>query len=479
MSDKLQYLGWGLVGTPKGRQQTADGADKQLNLAASFDLEQQFGGCLPDPKTRDMTPLYRVSFQKKGQYAVLGVAEYRPIYEQGQTRAGTYFGAFIEAVHHRFDENQSALLSNVLLALSSYQTKHLINPETASYKEMLNGRTFDAPTEPLSQIAAQMRPLATDMLTQTSSEEALYIECAPQQAVDALKLLLQQQLYYCFNQIFFSESAHISQQMQNKKIPYLTFSQLNAGRFHLNGWEKEVRYLRGIIQQNQHEQQQLAMQLKQEREQQNQMVEAQLKHKMGEVNQQIDQYRQAAEYAENRASQNEKAAQFGSQIYQLISQHANHLGNGELAKYATTNPLATEIGNLRATLNDVRAHLSNLSQQANQETQVITKTSVWTYLFGGLSVLFGGILLAMSVMSLFSDEKSISKQEYEDLQNVKNAHIQKQQQLNNEIADLKKQLEEAREKFSQTNNELAKWQTELNKMCKEIRSDRKFELCKK
>lgn len=444
MSEKLQYVGWGLVGTPKGRQQTADGVDKQLNLAPSFDLEQQFGGCLPEPKIGDLTPLYRLSFQQAGQYPVLGVAEYRPIYEQGQTRAGSYFGAFVEAVHHAFDPSQSELLKNVLLALSSYQTTHFIDAANHCYTESLNGKHFEAPQAPLLQLAEQMTPLTGSLLTQTASEETLYIACEPQQAVETLQLLLQQQLYYRFKQIFFSESRHISQQMQGKKIPILSASQLQAGAFYLSGWETEVRYLRGSINQAQATEKQLAAQLKQEREQQNQLVATQLKQKMGEVEQQIALYKQQAENAEIRAAKYECAAEFGRQIYQLISEHDPHLRQG-----------------------------SNLHQQASQARNVITKTSTWTYLFGGLSVLFGLILLVMLVISGISDDKTISETEYNEWQKAKTERSHKQAELDNKedkITELSKQLEEAREKFSKVDNR-------LQKICKDVKLDKKSELC--
>lgn len=458
MSDKLQYLGWGLIGTPKGRQQTSDGVDKQLNLAPSFDLEQQFGGCLPDPKLKDLTPLYRLSFQRVGQYPVLGLAEYRPIYEQGQTRAGSYFGAFVETVHHAFDENQSELLKNVLLALSSYQAKHFIDQQTNSYHEVLSGKAFDAPKEPLLQIVQQMLPLAASYVSQMPVEETLYVACDASQTTEALKLLLQQQLYYRFKQIFFSESEHINQQMRNKKIPILSFLQLKAGEFHLIGWKDEVRHLRGMIAQHQADNKQLSDQLKQEREQQNQLVETQLRNKMGEVNQQIAQYRQQAEQAEQRADKSESAAKFGRDIYQLISQNAQHLGSGELGRYATSNPLMAEIGNLRATMNDVRAHLSNLHQQSQQEPQVIAKTSVWTFIFGGLAGLFALILLSMTVMSWLSNDIKVPAQEYGRLKserdNLKTGIAAKQ----GEIETLKNSLSEE----LTLRNEL---QNNLNSVC--------------
>ena len=54
-----QYLGWGLVGTPAGRQFTSDGIDEQLKLGkTAFELAQDLGGCLPSPKSDDNEPLY-------------------------------------------------------------------------------------------------------------------------------------------------------------------------------------------------------------------------------------------------------------------------------------------------------------------------------------------------------------------------------------------------------------------------------------
>ena len=101
-----QYLGWGLVGTPAGRQYTNNGIDKQFNLGkTAFELGQDLGGCLPSPKLGDDAPLYALISRTEQNVSLLGFAEYFSIYEQGQTRAGTYFGSFIEAANASFSPN--------------------------------------------------------------------------------------------------------------------------------------------------------------------------------------------------------------------------------------------------------------------------------------------------------------------------------------------------------------------------------------
>lgn len=82
----IKILRLEVVGTPSGRQQVGYGADRQLNLAKNFDLPQEFGSCLIDPRQSDEPPLYRLSYFTENKNSVLGIATYYSIFEQGQTR---------------------------------------------------------------------------------------------------------------------------------------------------------------------------------------------------------------------------------------------------------------------------------------------------------------------------------------------------------------------------------------------------------
>lgn len=204
MENTQNLLGWGIIGTPKGRQASGDGLDKQLKLANSYDLPQEFCSSLPSPTQKDFTPLYCLQLLQNNGTPVLALSEYRPIFEQGQTRSGSYYGAFIETANYAFDENNVQVLFDSLSELSSYQRTHFIDEENTCYKESISGKTFPGPSK-INQIASDLVPLKPNLLSQTAQQSVAYIQVGKEELMDVLKAVLREQFYYRYRQIFFQK----------------------------------------------------------------------------------------------------------------------------------------------------------------------------------------------------------------------------------------------------------------------------------
>ncbi|HHV6864802.1 TPA: hypothetical protein ACUMWM_000352, partial [Haemophilus influenzae] len=219
-----QYLGWGLVGTPAGRQFTSDGIDEQLKLGkTAFELAQDLGGCLPSPKSDDNEPLYALVSRIEQNATILGFAEYFSIYEQGQSRAGTYFGSFIETANASFSPNSIKDIFSGLRQLSIYQMTHFIDNEKKAYHTSITGKTFEAP-KALDKI--QLVAAVKNSITKTVSSDFLFIHCQKDEALKVAEYLIKSGLYYQYKDIFFTENEHISAQVRQMKRLQISSSQL-------------------------------------------------------------------------------------------------------------------------------------------------------------------------------------------------------------------------------------------------------------
>lgn len=241
-----QYLGWGLVGTPAGRQFTSDGIDKQLKLGkTAFELAQDLGGCLPSPKSDDNEPLYALVSRIEQNATILGFAEYFSIYEQGQSRAGTYFGSFIETANASFSPNSIKDIFSGLRQLSIYQTTHFIDNEKKAYHTSITGKTFEAP-KALDKI--QLVAPVKNSITKTPPSDFLFIHCQKDEALKVAEYLIASGLYYQYKDIFFTENEHISAQVRKMKRLQISSAQLFSLDVFVSPYKSEIHYLRSDIQ---------------------------------------------------------------------------------------------------------------------------------------------------------------------------------------------------------------------------------------
>lgn len=229
MVENRKYLGFGIIGAAKGRQYSSAGVDKQVKFAEHFDLNQIYGGVLP-PHQEDQlkTVLYRLTYKETAQGKILGIVEYRSAGEMGQTRPGSYLGAFIESVQTKFTA-QNALFS-ALFKMSQYQFNHFIDKKEVRYNAIIDGQPFDAPEAELDEIANQLQSLGRKF-TLPSKIEDLYIYLnSNNELVTVLDTLLENNLFYLYENIYFSTSQYIYKKLKasnRQGIKLISSSQLD------------------------------------------------------------------------------------------------------------------------------------------------------------------------------------------------------------------------------------------------------------
>lgn len=281
-----QYLGWGLVGTPAGRQFTSDGIDKQLKLGkTAFELAQDLGGCLPSPKSDDNEPLYALVSRIEQNATILGFAEYFSIYEQGQSRAGTYFGSFIETANASFSPNSIKDIFSGLRQLSIYQTTHFIDNEKKAYHTSITGKTFEAP-KALDKI--QLVAPVKNSITKTPPSDFLFIHCQKDEALKVAEYLIASGLYYQYKDIFFTENEHISAQVRKMKRLQISSVQLFSLDVFVSLYKSEIHYLRSDIQELSKKYQDAINKIKRLNEEQEQIINKKVQEQEALFQQQVN-----------------------------------------------------------------------------------------------------------------------------------------------------------------------------------------------
>lgn len=281
-----QYLGWGLVGTPAGRQFTSDGIDKQLKLGkTAFELAQDLGGCLPSPKSDDNEPLYALVSRIEQNATILGFAEYFSIYEQGQSRAGTYFGSFIETANASFSPNSIKDIFSGLHQLSIYQTTHFIDNEKKAYHTSITGKTFEAP-KALDKI--QLVAPVKNSITKTPPSDFLFIHCQKDEALKVAEYLIASGLYYQYKDIFFTENEHISAQVRKMKRLQISSAQLFSLDVFVSPYKSEIHYLRSDIQELSKKYQDAINKIKRLNEEQEQIINKKVQEQEALFQQQVN-----------------------------------------------------------------------------------------------------------------------------------------------------------------------------------------------
>ena len=281
-----QYLGWGLVGTPAGRQFTSDGIDKQLKLGkTAFELAQDLGGCLPSPKSDDNEPLYALVSRIEQNATILGFAEYFSIYEQGQSRAGTYFGSFIETANASFSPNSIKDIFSGLRQLIIYQTTHFIDNEKKTYHTSITGKTFEAP-KALDKI--QLVAPVKNSITKTPPSDFLFIHCQKDEALKVAEYLIASGLYYQYKDIFFTENEHISAQVRKMKRLQISSAQLFSLDVFVSPYKSEIHYLRSDIQELSKKYQDAINKIKRLNEEQEQIINKKVQEQEALFQQQVN-----------------------------------------------------------------------------------------------------------------------------------------------------------------------------------------------
>lgn len=364
MSNEQQLVGWGIIGTPKGRQAVGEGLDKQLKLANSYDLPQEFCGYLPSPTQKDFTPLYCLQLLISNSVPVLSLAEYRPIFEQNQTRSGSYFGSFIEVANHRFNDNVALTLFETLFELSSYQTTHFIDQANTRYKESITGKSCPTPQK-IGEIASELTPLNRNLFSQTKPKSALYITCRSEQLCDLLNAILKEELYYHYQQIFFSESAYITSQI-DKKTPVISAQTVIENPLLLSPFKKEMDYLYQSL----HQQITLTQQTNDELTNLKNHQEAIIAQQVAEKEQEYRSIVIAYQDNEQIYRQNEQAYQQNEEFYKKdIEQKEQALKNAE-QKIASLSAFGNYGQHIQQYHQDIITRLGNIERNIVKSGQV-------------------------------------------------------------------------------------------------------------
>ena len=304
-----QYLGWGLVGTPAGRQFTSDGIDEQLKLGkTAFELAQDLGGCLPSPKSDDNEPLYTLVNRIEQNATILGFAEYFSIYEQGQSRAGTYFGSFIETANASFSPNSIKDIFSGLRQLSIYQMTHFIDNEKKAYHTSITGKTFEAP-KALDKI--QLVAPVKNSITKTPPSDFLFIHCQKDEALKVAEYLIASGLYYQYKDIFFTESEHISAQVRQMKRLQISSSQLFSLDVFVSPYKSEIHYLHSYIQELNKKYQDVINEIKRLNEEQEQIINKKVQEQETLFQQQVNKIEEEKNKLLYEADQMRELAGFG------------------------------------------------------------------------------------------------------------------------------------------------------------------------
>lgn len=304
-----QYLGWGLVGTPAGRQFTSDGIDEQLKLGkTAFELAQDLGGCLPSPKSDDNEPLYTLVNRIEQNATILGFAEYFSIYEQGQSRAGTYFGSFIETANASFSPNSIKDIFSGLRQLSIYQMTHFIDNEKKAYHTSITGKTFEAP-KALDKI--QLVAPVKNSITKTPPSDFLFIHCQKDEALKVAEYLIASGLYYQYKDIFFTESEHISAQVRQMKRLQISSSQLFSLDVFVSPYKSEIHYLHSYIQELSKKYQDVINEIKRLNEEQEQIINKKVQEQETLFQQQVNKIEEEKNKLLYEADQMRELAGFG------------------------------------------------------------------------------------------------------------------------------------------------------------------------
>ena len=304
-----QYLGWGLVGTPAGRQFTSDGIDEQLKLGkTAFELAQDLGGCLPSPKSDDNEPLYALVSRIEQNATIWGFAEYFSIYEQGQSRAGTYFGSFIETANASFSPNSIKDIFSGLRQLSIYQMTHFIDNEKKAYHTSITGKTFEAP-KALDKI--QLVVPVKNSITKTPPSDFLFIHCQKDEALKVAEYLIASGLYYQYKDIFFTESEHISAQVRQMKRLQISSSQLFSLDVFVSPYKSEIHYLHSYIQELSKKYQDAINEIKRLNEEQEQIINKKVQEQETLFQQQVNKIEEEKNKLLDEAHQMRELAGFG------------------------------------------------------------------------------------------------------------------------------------------------------------------------
>ncbi|WP_159991384.1 hypothetical protein [Pelistega ratti] len=441
--ENKELLGWGIVGTPKGRQQSSAGIDKQIHFAKNFDLDQRYGECLLSPSKED-SPLYCLLSRQIGDTHILGIAEYYSIYEQGQKRAGTYFGAFVEVVNAIFSSDKENIQNNLLgtlYELNKYQFNNFIDEKAKEYIESIVGKTVPDIPE-LNRLASELQRLPSQYISK-KQEKDLYIYCEQNELSNVLKIIFQTGLYQLYKHILFSESTHISNKMKEKKVDWVSSSQLQKLSFFTEPYKEEISSLYEHINSLNEGKQEIEEKYKEVIDNQELIISEKVEERLKVYIEQATMTKTEADKKIKEANDIKEFADFGLTILDKVREKASQLGNAyetvsqlpyahndiEQVIKSELSSISKSIHNLNSKLDKYSPEIVIASEEENQKNY-----QLWILTISGISALFILILLILMGFGILPNS-SLSDKVYDDLN-----------KKSEKITQLEKQLEEEKQK---------------------------------
>lgn len=439
-----QYLGWGLVGTPSGRQYTSDGIDKQFKFGKTvFELGQDLGGCLPSPKSEDLSPLCAIIYREENNIPILGLASYYSIYEQGQSRAGTYFGSFIEAAKGAFSIASLPAVWDTLSELNQYQVKNFIDWQNKSYRTNNISIPFETPSS-LDNI--RLEELSPKYLNQAKAADFLFIHCNEGESSKVAEKIILSGLYRQFKDIFFTESEYISSQMRQMKRLQISSNQLFSLDNFILPYQSEVNYLHAYIQKLSKENENANNEIQRLNKEQAQIIQQEVAKN---VEIQAKDYQQQRDNAIAEMKKMEEKAKLGDTQLSVFS--------GEVYQ-GIANQILPKLSELDGSLKRMNLALQNQSRmQVTEEYDNTSNSSSHTFIWIITSALLFLMLLGTFAWQLFADDPVESfkeKPEYKQLM-----------ESSKKLEESQKQVKSFTEKERQQQAKLNDLQRQVKQLC--------------
>ncbi|URL06968.1 hypothetical protein L4F92_02315 [Avibacterium sp. 21-595] len=393
MVENRKFVGFGIVGAPKGRQYSNAGADKEIHFAKYFDLSQIYGGALPSPKTDQLsTTLYYLTYQgiTNGQ-KVLGIAEYYSVGEMGQSRPGSYLGSFVEAINTRFTSAES--IFSALDKMNQYQIMNFIDRQEISYNALIDDVDFISPETELDTIANSLQKLRTPSISVTFKDDLYIYLSNDRECIDILNIILEKDLYYIYNNIYFSSSDEIYERLKNKKkgIKIISSSSLLSSTVSFSN-ELSTLYQQEILQLKQKYQHQLEYQRKILEVEKESEISA-IMNDNDRIGRQLQEaeanLRMQAEYFQN----NKTLVNFAEDMVKVFSQNKENISLIDLNELPTIQSDRNLYQDLIERFDKVNRNIKELDfHYIMQKPKEVRKESIFTWMFFVLSLIFAIVI---------------------------------------------------------------------------------------
>ncbi|VGM95849.1 Uncharacterised protein [uncultured Avibacterium sp.] len=393
MVENRKFVGFGIVGAPKGRQYSSAGADKEIHFAKYFDLDQIYGGALPSPKQDQLsTTLYYLTYQEiaNGQ-KVLGIAEYYSAGEMGQSRPGSYLGSFVESINTRFTSAES--IFSALDKMNQYQVMNFIDREEIFYNALIDDVDFDSPEIELDAIANSLQKFRARSISVTFKEDLYIYLSNNRECVDILNFILEKDLYYIYNNIYFSSSDEIYERLKNKKkgVKIISSSSLLSSTVSFSN-EISTLYQQEILQLKQKYQHQLEYQRKILEVEKDSEISA-IMNDNDRIRRQLQEaetnLRMQAEYFQN----NKTLVNFAEDIVKAFSQNKENISLIDINELPTIQSDRNLYQDLIERFDKVNRNIKELDfHYIMQKPKEVRKESIFTWMFFILSLIFAIVI---------------------------------------------------------------------------------------